>query len=110
MEKRDLYDENRILTGETIFKNEEIPAGKYILIVMTFIENLDGKFLIQKRCPEKGREWSFTGWHPKEGETSLEGVKEEVKEELGIDIEDPILFKQAKGKITFCDLYYIKQI
>lgn len=76
---------------------------------MAFIENLEGKFLIQKRCPEKGGECSFTGGLPKAGETSLEGVKEETKEELGIEIENPILFKQAKGKNTFCDLYYIKQ-
>ena len=28
LEKRDLYDENRHLTGETIYKGEEIPNGR----------------------------------------------------------------------------------
>lgn len=39
MEKRDLYDINRKLTGETIFKGEKIPENRYILVVMVFIEN-----------------------------------------------------------------------
>lgn len=109
MERRDLYNENRELTGETIYKDDEIPNGKYILIVMAFIQNLNGEFLIQKRSISKGGEWSFTGGHPKSGESSLEGIKVEVMEEIGVDIKEPILFKQAKGKNTFCDLYYIRQ-
>lgn len=109
MEKRDLYDENRNLTGKTIFKNEEIPEGYFILMVVAFIQNPEGKFLIQKRSEEKGGEWAFTGGHPKAGETSLQGIKTEIKEELGIDIDNPIIFKEASGKNTYCDLYYINK-
>ena len=39
----------------------------------------------------------------------MEGIYKEVKEELGIIINKPILFKEAKGPNTFCDLYYLKQ-
>lgn len=109
MEKRDLYDQNKKLTGLTIFKDEEIKEGYYILMVVAFIQNSEGKFLIQKRSESKGGEWAFTGGHPKAGESSLEGIKTEVKEELGIEIDNSILFKEASGKNTFCDLYYIKQ-
>lgn len=109
MEKRDLYDQNKKLTGLTIFKDEEIKEGYYILMVVAFIQNSEGKFLIQKRSESKGGEWAFTGGHPKAGESSLEGIKTEVREELGIEIDNPILFKEASGKNTFCDLYYIKQ-
>ena len=109
MEKRDLYDENRNLTGKTIFKNEEIQEGSFILMVVAFIQNPEGKFLIQKRSEEKGGEWAFTGGHPKAGETSLQGIKTEIKEELGIEIDNPILFKEASGKNTYCDLYYINK-
>ena len=109
MEKRDLYDQNKKLTGLTIFKDEEIKEGYYILMVVAFIQNSEGKFLIQKRSESKGGEWAFTGGHPKAGESSLKGIKTEVKEELGIEIDNPILFKEASGKNTFCDLYYIKQ-
>ena len=70
---------------------------------------MNGQYLIQKRSEKKGGEWAFTGGHPKHGESSLEGIKTEITEELGIIPKNPILFKFAKGKNTFCDLYYIKQ-
>ena len=47
MEKRDLYDINRNLTGETIYKGDSIPDGKFILVVLSFIQNSKGEFLIQ---------------------------------------------------------------
>lgn len=109
MEERDLYNEKRELINQTIFKDDVIPEGRYILMVVGFIENFDGKYLIQKRSELKGGEWAFTGGHPKHGESSLDGIKAEVSEELGINCENPVLFKSAKGKNTFCDLYYIKQ-
>ena len=109
MEKRDLYNQDRKVTGKTIFKNEETPEGYYILVVVAVMQNSEGEFLIQKRSQEKGGKWALTGGHPKAGESSIEGIKTEVKEELGIDIKNPILFKQASGKKILCDLYYIKQ-
>lgn len=109
MELRDLYDENRKLIGKTIKKDEETPDNCYILMVVAFIENLEGKYLIQKRSEAKGGQWSFTGGHPKHGETSLDGVKQEIKEELGIAALNPIVFKSVKGNNVFCDLYYINQ-
>ena len=65
MEKRDLYDINRNLTGETIYKGQTIPEGKYILVVLSFIENSEGKFLIQKRSIQKKRKICFNRWAPK---------------------------------------------
>lgn len=109
MEYRDLYDINRNLTGEKILKGEEIPDNRAILMVVIFIENSKGQFLMQKRSTEKGGLWATTGGHPKSGETSLEGVLTECSEELGIEINNPTLFKQASGKKAFCDLYYLKQ-
>lgn len=109
MEKRDLYNEKKKLLNKTIFKDELIPEGCYILMVVIFIQNSKNKFLIQKRSETKGGQWAFTGGHPKSGETSIDGIITEVKEELGLDIKKPILFKEAMGKNTFCDLYYIKQ-
>ena len=109
MEYRDLYDLNRNLTGEKILKGEEIPNNRAILMVVIFIENSKGQFLMQKRSKEKGGLWATTGGHPKTGETSLEGIIQECKEELGITISNPILFKKASGKQAFCDLYYINK-
>lgn len=53
MEMRDLYDENKRITGETIVKDETIPKGKYYIIVVIWIQNEDGEFLIQKRTLRK---------------------------------------------------------
>ena len=47
MEYRDLYDENRKLTGEKILKDNKIPEGKYINTVVIFIENKRGELLLQ---------------------------------------------------------------
>ena len=86
MEKRDLYDKNRNLTGETIFKGEVTPEGRYIVVVLVFIQNSDGRFLIQKRSEVKNGKYATTGGHPKSGENSVQGIISEVKEEIGIEI------------------------
>lgn len=109
MEYRDLYDINRNLTGEKILKDEPIPENKYIMMVVIFIRNGKNEFLIQKRSKEKGGLWATTGGHPKSGEDSLQCIITEVKEELGIDIKKPILFKKASGKNTLCDLYFLNK-
>ena len=109
MEYRDLYDSNRKLSGETILKGEPIPEDRFILMVVIFIMNNKNEFLMQKRSKEKGGLWATTGGHPKSGESSLEGIITECNEELAIKINNPILFKKASGKQSFCDLYYLKE-
>ncbi len=112
MEKRDLYDINRKLTGETIYKGEEIPENRYIIVVLVFIQNSEGKFLMQKRCARKGGQYATTGGHPKSGEDSIEGIISEVKEEIGIDIDPNKLELYYAGRSdkerVFFDDYYIK--
>lgn len=109
MEYRDLYDENKNLTGEKININDEIPKGKYINTVVIFIENDRGELLLQ--INKKYNLWSTTGGHPKSGESSIDGIITEVKEELGIDISNDklILFKTIKTEDDFVDLYYLKK-
>ena len=86
MEKRDLYDINKNLTGETIYKGEQIPKDRYILVVLIFIQNSKGEFLIQKRSPQKDGSYASTGGHPKTGETSIQGMLTEIREEIGLDL------------------------
>lgn len=40
---------------------------------------------MQKRSLGKGGDWGVTGGHPKSGETPIEGIITEVREELGLD-------------------------
>ena len=70
MEIRDLYDENKNLTGETIFKGEQIPEGRFGYVVLSFIQNSEGKFLIQKTSKEKGHVFATTGGLVKSGSNS----------------------------------------
>lgn len=112
MEKRDLYDKDRNLADKTIFKNFPIPKGHYILVVLIFIQNSDGKFLIQKRSKIKNGKYATTGGHPKAGQSSLEGIITEVKEEIGLDIsnQDIKLYysERVDSESVFSDSYYLK--
>jgi len=114
MEIRDLYDVNRKLTGETIEKGQKVPLGRYYVTVIAFIENSDGKFLIQKRSKKEENDkskWASTGGHVKSGERSKKGIQTEIKEEIGIDIDinKLELFKTIKTEDDFVDLYYVKE-
>ncbi len=112
MEKRDLYDIRKNLTRETIIKGEKIPKGRYIIVVLVFIQNSEGKFLIQKRSLSKNGKYATTGGHPKSGENSLEGIITEVKEEIGLDLNPDKLQLYFSGRSlkerVFWDDYYIK--
>ncbi len=109
MEYRDLYDENRVLTGEKIQKGQNVPKGSYYLTVVVFIENSKNEFLLQ--INKKYNMWATTGGHPKSGESSLNGIITEIKEELGYNINpsELKLIKTYKTEDDFVDLYYIKK-
>ena len=114
-EYTDLYDDNKNLTGEKIFREKgtklEVPKGKYTIVVLAFIENSKGEFLFQMTSKRKKSVWATTGGHVKAGQTSKEAILEEIKEELGIDI-DPTeikLFKTYKYESAFKDVFYIRK-
>lgn len=113
MEKRDLYDINGKLTGETIYKGDPIPQNRYIVVVLSFIQNSKGEFLIQKRSKVKDGKYASTGGHPKSGETSLQGICTEIKEELGLSITENELELIYSGREdseqVFFDIYYLKK-
>ncbi len=114
-EYTDLYDENKNLTGEKLFREKGtkliVPKGRYSVVVLVFIENSKGEFLFQMTSKRKKNVWATTGGHVKSGQTSKEAIIEEIKEELGIDInEDEVkLFKTYKYNDAFKDVFYIKK-
>ena len=111
IEFRDLYDINCNLTGEKIQKGQAVPDGRYYLTVLVFIENDKNEILLQKRSVRKGGKWAATGGHPKSGESSLDGMVTEIKEELGVDVkkDDLKLFKTIVSDDDFLYLYYLKE-
>ena len=85
-ELRDFYDFNGNITNKTYFKGDPVPQGYYPMVVMVAIQNKKGEFLMQKRVASKGGDWGVTGGHPKHGETPIQGMITEIKEELGINV------------------------
>lgn len=96
-EERDLYNDKLELTGKTYYKGDTIPTGFYPMVVMIAIQNSNGDFLMQKRVPLKGGDWGVTGGHPKHGESPYEGIITEVREELGLDIENQDIIEFDRG-------------
>ena len=96
-ELRDLYDKNSNKTDKTYRKGEPIPEGYYPMVVMVVIRNSKGEFLMQRRSVAKGGDWGVTGGHPKSGETPIEGIITEVKEELGLDFSNENFIEYDSG-------------
>ena len=87
-ERWDLLDHNRVPTGKTLCRGEKIPAGIYHIVVLGWIVNSSGEFLISRRSPQKSNPllWETTGGAKQAGEDSLKAVMREIKEEVGIDV------------------------
>lgn len=110
-ELRDLYDKYGNKTNKTYYKGERVSEGYYPMVVMVVIRNSKGEFLMQKRVESKGGDWGVTGGHPKAGETPIEGIIAEVKEELGLDFskEEFILYDSGcDGKECF-KMYFVNK-
>jgi len=99
MERWDIYDENKQLTGRTMARNDwHMKPGEYHLTVLGLIRRPDGTFLITQRVPTKswaGGWWEVSGGGVQAGETSYDAVCREVLEETGLDV------RQAAGGYLF---------
>lgn len=113
MEKRDLFDINKHVTGEDYYKDELIPPNRYILVVLSFIQNSKGQFLIQKTSTQKGGYYSSTGGHQKSGESSIQAMISEIQEEIGLSVSPNELQLIYEGREdtdrVFFDIYYLKK-
>ena len=109
----DILDEKGNKTGR-IMKKGLVPEGFYHQGADVWIINSGNKILIQKRSPQKGNSpnvWAMTGGSVIRGETSLQTIQRETKEELGISLnmKDIKLVKQYKTGTVWLDTYLIKQ-
>ena len=108
MEKWDLYNRYRELTGEDYVRQNvcKIPKDRFHLVVHVWIKNQKGEYLMSQRSanrPTYPLMWECTGGSVLKGESSLEGAIREVKEELGIDLhpqEGKILFQMIRDEIN----------
>ncbi|MBE6728033.1 MAG: NUDIX domain-containing protein [Ruminococcaceae bacterium] len=99
-ERWDVVNEDGIPTGRTILRGENsLKSGEYHLVVHIWILSLDGKFLIQRRSPDKKLmpgEWAATGGAAITGEDSYIAAHRELFEELGIDSSPDTLKKLVR--------------
>lgn len=90
MEQWDIYDQNKVLTGRRMNRNDwRMQPGDYHLTVLGILENLDGQYLITQRQLDKDWAagwWEVTGGGVRAGETSEEAIVRELHEETGLDI------------------------
>ena len=80
----DIYDINKNKTGKQVQRNSyQFKKGEYHIVVTAIIINSKNEILISKRAAYKkfGLMWECNGDSILAGETSLEGVLREIKEE-----------------------------
>ncbi|MDU3337888.1 NUDIX hydrolase [Paraclostridium bifermentans] len=115
MEIWDLYDKDRIKTGETMGRGSQFKENTYHLVVHVCIFNLEGKMLIQQRQPFKDgwpNMWDITvGGSAVSGDTSQLAAEREVYEEIGYKlsldgIRPSLTINFDKG---FDDIYLIQK-
>ncbi len=100
MEFWDLFDENRNPCHIKHRRGEEIPAGKFHIVVEIWTVNSKNEVLLTLRDPQKEmfpNEWEVTGGSVLSGETSLQGAVRELFEETGI--------KASEDELTLLDSF-----
>lgn len=110
MEIVDLYNNRKEKLNKTWERQSEVepPLGEYKLNVHTWLINDKNEFLIQKRgggLKRHPNKWNFTGGAVDANETSFEGAKREVQEELGLDIDNLEFLLSFKREHDFVDVW-----
>lgn len=113
----DIYDINKKKTRKTAIRGEyQFKEGEYHIVVTGIILNSKNEILISKRAEHKkfGLMWECNSGPTLAGETSLEGVIRELKEELGVEFskKEAIFLKEIrrdKNPPDFKDLWLFRK-
>lgn len=114
----DIYDINKNKTGRFAERGiYKFKKGEYHIVSVALIMNSKNEILITRRAETKKSEplkWELTGGSIKAGETSLQGILREIKEEIGLIFteKDAIFLKEIrKDKIPpdFKDIWLFKK-
>ena len=111
MEYLQLFDENHNAIDEKALRSEKhnLPNGKYYMCSIIFIENNEGKFLMQKTSKRKQSCIATPGGHVTYGDTPLDTIVRECKEEMALVLNNDIkLIDVHKDDEMFLSIYYIK--
>ena len=106
----DVYDENRELTDKTIKRGDPFGENEFYVCCEVWILNSNNQMLVTQRHPDKkaGGQWEFTGGGVLAGETTLLAASREVKEELGICLDEAEfeLLEVYRHRNYFMDIYH----
>ena len=87
----DVYDINKNKTGKTKNRYKEtFSPGEYMIGVQATIINSNNEILITQRssrAPVYPLKWECNGGGLRQGETPLDGLVREMREELGIELD-----------------------
>ncbi|MCL2228797.1 MAG: NUDIX hydrolase [Firmicutes bacterium] len=88
MERLDLVDKDGELLGVTYVRDSRpLLEHEFIQDIKIWIKDtVSGKFLFQKHVPRKGSLYGLTGGCVVSGESPLDAVLRETKEEIGLEL------------------------
>ena len=112
MELWDIYDRQRRTTGRFHVRGTPMGRGEYHLTAFVWVFNRQRELLLTRRAPEKEHYsncWDATGCAALVGETSLQTVRRELREETGIEADeaDFHLVRSFREHSTFSDVYFL---
>lgn len=109
----DVYDENKCKTNKIIKRKDKdlLDENEFILAVHCWIINSKKEILITRRSLNKNRGgmWEDTHGGVQSGETSMQAMRRELKEEIGLDVkeEELKLVRSLKRKNIYRDCYVL---
>ena len=113
MELNDIYDRERNLTGRTHRRGTPWRRGEYGLVVCVWVYDGEGKILLTRRAPEKSfaGTWENSGGAALAGETSLQAITRELREETGIEAapEEFMLLSSGRDRFAHYDFYCVRR-
>lgn len=104
MEYLNLYDRSGNLLNEKGIRGEN--NNNLVGIVIIFIQNSKGEFLIQKTSKNRNSIYATTGGHVSYGDDFIETAVKEIKEELSINIDK----NEMREINTYIRDYYIQKV
>ena len=111
-EYNDIYDINRKLTGRTHRRGTPWRKGEFGLVVCVWVHDGAGNLLLTRRAPEKSfaGTWENSGGAAKAGESSLQAIARELREETGICVPPEAfeLLDSDRDRFTHYDFYVLQ--
>ena len=113
MERNDVYDKNRNLTGRIHLRGTPWHRGEYGLVVCVWVYDGYGRLLMTRRAPGKtfAGTWENSGGAAQAGETSRQAIVRELFEETGIRAEEADFeyLTSDRDKNTHYDFYCLRR-